>query len=106
MLMHIVLWVRLHHFLRLETIARLAGFSAEIFRDEDFLFVPDSTETPRVAHSQYAQKYLERFALTGSLQAKDYADIGVNASYFLALFRAFARHLAACDCYNRERLSA
>ena len=98
MFLHMLLWLKATLGLELHTIKYGRGYSIEVFDDDDFMITPDSTQKARLAHRKYGELYYTRFIETGSEKVSDYADIGWNASYFVPLFKEFARHFSECRC--------
>ena len=101
MFLHMLLWLKSQFGLELATIACGRAFGIGVIDQEDFEIIPRSSGEPRIAHRRYAERYYSRFIATGSTRVSDYKDIGVNASYFLSLFREFARHFATCTCAQK-----
>jgi hypothetical protein len=54
-------------------------------------YTPASTGKPRPQGYRFVQRFLDRYAETGSLHPGDYHDISVNASYLTALIERFVQ---------------
>ena len=60
------------------------GFTVGIYLDCPF-FTPTSTGQGRSDGRKAGERFLARYNKTGSLRARDYADVTRNASYYVAL---------------------
>ncbi len=63
------------------------AFTVGIYRDVPF-FTPESSGNGQSDGRKAAERFLERFNATGSLQPGDYADVTRNASYFIGMLMA------------------
>lgn len=72
-----------------ETLETVTGkrFTVGIYRDCPY-FTPASSGYGRSDGRKAAERFLERYNVTGSLVPVDYADVTRNASYFIGLLVA------------------
>jgi hypothetical protein len=71
-----------------ETITNRKKFSVEILEDRWF-YTPASTGQKRKHTHQFLQRVIDRFEETKSYSSSAYRDITVNASYTLAVIKAY-----------------
>jgi len=72
-----------------QTLETVTGrkFSVGLYRGAP-IFTPASSGSGRSDGPKAARRFVERYAVTGSLRPGDYADITRNASYFIGMLLA------------------
>ena len=72
-----------------QTLETVTGkkFSVGLYRDTPF-FTPASSGYGQSDGRKAAERFLDRYNVTGSLRPGDYADITRNASYFVGMLMA------------------
>ena len=60
-------------------------------RETGLEYTPLSTGEPRLEPDKFVQRFLARYAETGSLRLAEYQNISVNASYLTALIERFGQ---------------
>ena len=72
---------------RLETVTG-KGFTVGIARTGEIFFTPESSGYGQSDGRKAAERFLDRYNATHSLQPRDYADVTRNASYLIGMFMA------------------
>jgi hypothetical protein len=71
----------------LETVTRKA-FTAGVSRTGEIFFTPASSGYGQADGRRAAERFLERYNVTGSLRPVDYRDVTRNASYYVGMLLA------------------
>ena len=89
----IIAFVRSQGELQLQTHSKRIGFTVSA-SDDGLVYLPSTTKERRDGLQQVV-RICEEFTLTNSFKPADYKDIAFNASYALAVIRAFLAHKKA-----------
>lgn len=97
----LVEFVRVKGSFRLKTGKQKKPFTVRLNRNE-LEFMPHSTQKARAHEMRFLRRVCERFSKTNSYRPSDYGELTVNASYTLALIKAYRIDLPTEGTYEEQ----